>query len=230
MLTWYRSLNRSQTALLPLGRPNQVLSAVPGHLLFPLETPQPCWRAVGRSRSVSSASPLPPVHLASRVAVAQWVLLGGGCCSHPRIYAQTYPSLPLELPFPSGWCRWSPNPPRRRGFISGFTSTIGIKERRKSPSSQERFFLLHTCREKPWSGFNDGQSDLRGCACRVGKEPWCRCAPVALQCRITEQCDLSIHYLSLRFVWTCRMSIGCRSRGCFGKVQGDLCTGGEGAV
>lgn len=139
MLTWCRSTNCSQTALLPLGRPNQVLSAVPGHLLFHLETPQPCWSAVGSSRSVFSVPPLPPVHLASGWLLHSGCFLGGGCSSHPHIYAQTYPSLPLELPFPSGWCRWSPNPPRRCGFISGFTSTIGKREKEErkaqAPSS-----------------------------------------------------------------------------------------------
>lgn len=128
MLTCYRSTNCSQTTLLPLGRPSEVLSAVPGHLLFQLETLQPCWRAVGRSGSVSSVPPVASGSPRKRAAAAQWVLLGGGCSGHPHIYAQTYPSLPLELPFPSGWCRWSPNPPRCCGFISGFTSTIGKKE------------------------------------------------------------------------------------------------------
>lgn len=146
MLTWYRSINCSQTALLPLGRPSHVLSAVPGHLLFHLVTPQPCWRAVGRSRSVSSASPL-----------LRFTSQGGGCCTvgafgvggaapaTPISMHKHNPSLPLELPFPSGWCRWSPNPSRCRGFISGFTSTVGKKEKPRPPVA---VFLLYTCREK----------------------------------------------------------------------------------
>lgn len=94
MLVWYRSINCSQTALLALGRPNQVLSAVPGHLIFPLETPQPCWRAVGRSRS--SASPLPPVHLASG-----W-LLHGGCC-----WGVAAAATPVSMHKHTPLCLWS---------------------------------------------------------------------------------------------------------------------------
>lgn len=129
MPTWYRSTRglavwcplptdchvSSQTALLAPGRPDQALGAIPGCLPFHLETLPPSWRSPeGLSEEAGLLPQTPPWspvhHLVGRRLLHGGCFWRGGCSGHPRIYAQMYPSLPLELSLSSGWCRWSSNP------------------------------------------------------------------------------------------------------------------------
>lgn len=102
-----------QTAPVSLGRSDQVLDAVPGHLAFHLETPQPCWRSpegLSEEAGLCPRSPLlSPVHLTGG-RLLHGGHFQGGWLLQPPLYLCTSVPLSASGAAPSGWCRWSSNP------------------------------------------------------------------------------------------------------------------------
>jgi len=88
----------SQTALLPLGRPDRVLDAVAGHLPFHVAIMQPCWK---RPRGLLEEAGLLP-----RAPPWSLVHLTGGCfwgAAAPATLVSMHKGTPLCLrscPFP----------------------------------------------------------------------------------------------------------------------------------
>lgn len=88
--------------------------------------------------------PLFPVHLTGGRLLHSGRFRGGGCSGHLCIYAQMYPSLPLDLSLSSGWCRWSSNPLPKAAVLFLVSPAPwrggGIKTRKNKPKPMIGFY------------------------------------------------------------------------------------------